>query len=89
MIAAICEAAGALIAGGDVVRTISRDLLRPDANLPPINFVLVMSAALLAAAAWIHLATFLGAPVSTTHSVIGGVWARASPRPGSTSWSGR
>jgi PiT family inorganic phosphate transporter len=73
VIAAICEAAGALIAGGDVVRTISRDLLRPDANLPPINFVLVMSAALLAAAAWIHLATFLGAPVSTTHSVIGGV----------------
>jgi PiT family inorganic phosphate transporter len=73
VIAAICEAAGALIAGGDVVRTISRDLLQPDANLPPINFVLVMSAALLAAAAWIHLATFLGAPVSTTHSVIGGV----------------
>jgi len=72
-IAAICEAAGALIAGGDVVRTISRDLLRPDAALPPIHFVLVMSAALLAAAAWIHLATFLGAPVSTTHSVIGGV----------------
>ncbi len=73
LIAAICEAAGALIAGGDVVRTISRDLLRPDAALPPLNFVLVMSAALLAAAAWIHLATFLGAPVSTTHSVIGGV----------------
>jgi PiT family inorganic phosphate transporter len=72
-IAAVCEAAGALIAGGDVVRTISRDLLLPDANLPAIHFVLVMSAALLAAAAWIHLATFLGAPVSTTHSVIGGV----------------
>jgi PiT family inorganic phosphate transporter len=72
-IAAVCEAAGALIAGGDVVRTISRDLLQPGANLPAINFVLVMSAALLAAAAWIHLATFLGAPVSTTHSVIGGV----------------
>jgi PiT family inorganic phosphate transporter len=73
LIAAVCEAAGALIAGGDVVRTISRDLLRPDANLPAINFVLVMSSALLAAAAWIHLATFLGAPVSTTHSVIGAV----------------
>ena len=32
VIAAICEAAGALIAGGDVVRTISRDLLQPDAG---------------------------------------------------------
>ncbi len=72
-IAAVCEAAGALIAGGDVVTTISRDLLQPDADLPPINFVLVMSAALLAAAVWVHLATFLGAPVSTTHSVVGGV----------------
>jgi PiT family inorganic phosphate transporter len=72
-IAAVFEMAGAMIAGGDVVATISRDLLRPDANLPAINFVLVMSAALLAAAAWIHLATFLGAPISTTHSVVGGV----------------
>lgn len=76
-IAAVCEASGALIAGGDVVKTISRDLLRPDINLPPIHFVLVMSAALLAAAVWTHLATFLGAPISTTHSVVGGVMGAA------------
>jgi PiT family inorganic phosphate transporter len=72
-IAAICEAAGAIIAGGDVVKTISRDILRPQEALPAVHFVLIMTAALLAAAIWIHLATFLGAPVSTTHAVVGGV----------------
>jgi inorganic phosphate transporter, PiT family len=73
VIAAIFEAAGALLAGGDVVKTVSRDLLRSDEALSALHFVLVMIAALLAAAMWIHLATILGAPVSTTHAIVGGV----------------
>ena len=72
-IAAFCEAAGALIAGGDVVNTVSRNLLRPDAAMSALDFILVMMSAFLAAALWINLATYLRAPVSTTHSVIGGV----------------
>ena len=72
-IAAICEAAGAVLAGGDVVNTVSRDMLRPEEGMPVVHFILVMTAALLAAAVWIHLATILGAPVSTTHSIVGGV----------------
>ena len=37
------------------------------------TFIYVMTAALLASAVWVNLATYLGAPVSTTHAVVGGV----------------
>jgi inorganic phosphate transporter, PiT family len=73
VIAVIFEAAGAILAGGDVVRTVSRSLLRPDETMEALQFILIMMSAILAAAMWIHLATILGAPVSTTHSVVGGV----------------
>jgi inorganic phosphate transporter, PiT family len=73
VIAAICEAAGALIAGGEVVATVSSGIIDPAAMPDAATFVVVMLAALLAAALWINIATLMGAPVSTTHSVIGGV----------------
>ncbi len=72
-IAAVCETAGALLAGGDVVRTVSRGIIAPEAVADPRYFVWAMMAALLAGALWINLATWLGAPVSTTHSIVGGV----------------
>ncbi len=73
VIAAVCEAAGAIIAGGDVVSTISKGIVDPERVPDPDTFVLAMLSALLAAALWINLATTIGAPVSTTHSVVGGV----------------
>jgi len=73
LIAAIFETAGALIAGGDVVKTVSTGILAPTAVPDAAHFVWAMMAALLAAALWLHLATWLGAPVSTTHSIVGGV----------------
>ncbi len=74
IIASIFEAGGALIAGGDVVGTIKKGIIDPAAfGNDPLIFVYAMSAALLAAALWLNLATWLKAPVSTTHSIVGGV----------------
>lgn len=73
LIAAVCEAAGALLAGGDVVRTISKGIISPDADISVAAFRDLMLSALFAAALWINLATALNAPVSTTHSIVGGV----------------
>ncbi|BBG66186.1 probable low-affinity inorganic phosphate transporter [Hydrogenimonas sp.] len=73
VIAAIFESAGALIAGGDVTGTIKKGIIDPAAFADPQYFVWAMTAALLAAALWLNLATWLRAPVSTTHSIVGGV----------------
>ncbi|WP_417259526.1 inorganic phosphate transporter [Celeribacter sp.] len=73
VIAALCESAGALLAGGDVVSTISKGIIDPAAVADTSIFVWAMMAALLSSALWVNLATWIGAPVSTTHSVVGGV----------------
>lgn len=72
-IAVVFESAGALIAGGDVVSTIAKGIIAPESMGTPTVFIWAMMAALLAAALWVNLATWVGAPVSTTHSVVGGV----------------
>ncbi|WP_375725333.1 inorganic phosphate transporter [Arcobacter sp. KX21116] len=73
IIAAIFEALGALVAGGDVVNTIKKGIINPDLISNPQIFVWAMTAALLSAALWLNFATSIGAPVSTTHSIVGGV----------------
>ena len=73
IIAAIFESAGALLAGGDVVSTISKGIIDPSGMADIQTFIWAMMAALLSAALWVNLATKVGAPVSTTHSVVGGV----------------
>lgn len=73
MIAAIFEASGAIIAGGDVVSTIKGGIIDPSSLEEGRAFVWLMTAALLAGALWLNLATWMGAPVSTTHSIVGGV----------------
>ncbi|MDA7426542.1 inorganic phosphate transporter [Thalassococcus lentus] len=72
-IAAVFESAGALIAGGDVVSTIAKGIIEPESMGTAEVFIWAMMAALLSAALWVNLATWVGAPVSTTHSVVGGV----------------
>jgi PiT family inorganic phosphate transporter len=73
IIAAIFEASGALVAGGDVVSTIKKGIIDPAMISNADAFVWLMLAALLAAAIWLNIATAVGAPVSTTHSIVGGV----------------
>jgi PiT family inorganic phosphate transporter len=73
IIAAIFESAGALLAGGDVVSTISKGIIDPTAIEQSSIFIWAMMAALISSAVWVNLATWIGAPVSTTHSVVGGV----------------
>ncbi len=73
LIAAVFECAGALIAGGEVVSTISKGIIDSSQVKSGQTFVWAMMSALLASAIWVNLATVLGAPVSTTHAVVGGV----------------
>jgi PiT family inorganic phosphate transporter len=72
IIAAIFEFAGAFIAGGNVTKTIRKGIIDPTPILGnPEILVWGMLSALLAAALWLTVASWMGWPVSTTHSIIG------------------
>ncbi len=90
VLAAIFEAAGAFIAGGEVVKTIKKGIIDISAfGGNPDSFIWAMMAALLAAALWLNFATMMKAPVSTTHSIVGGVMGAGIAAAGFTivSWS--
>ena len=74
IIAAIFEFAGAFLAGGQVTKTIRKGII--DADLlsgTPELLVYGMLAALLAAGIWLLVASRLGWPVSTTHTIVGAI----------------
>lgn len=73
LVAAVFEAMGAIVAGGEVVGTIKGGIIDSQQITDAALFAWVMFAALLAGALWLNLATAIGAPVSTTHSIIGAV----------------
>jgi len=73
-LAAVFEFAGAFLVGGHVTDTVRKGIVSPSVfQGEPELFILGMLAALLAAGIWLNLSTFLGLPVSTTHSIIGAV----------------
>jgi len=77
-VAAIFEVSGAMIAGGAVTDTIRSGIvdlstLIAAPSFDALDFVLIMMAALLAAGGWLLIATNKGWPVSTTHSIVGGI----------------
>lgn len=74
VIAMIFEFAGAYLAGGEVTSTIRKGIIDSAYFIDiPEYLVLGMIASLLAAGLWLGLASWLGWPVSTTHSIIGAI----------------
>ena len=74
IIAIVFEFAGAILAGGEVTATIRKGIL--DAALfndSPHLLIYGMLASLLAAGCWLLIASSLGWPVSTTHSIVGAI----------------
>ncbi|MDX1653824.1 MAG: inorganic phosphate transporter [Candidatus Competibacteraceae bacterium] len=74
IIAAIFEFTGAFLAGGEVTSTIRKGII--DTGLltgQPELLVYGMLASLLAAGIWLLVASQLGWPVSTTHSIVGAI----------------
>lgn len=74
LIAMVFEFAGAYLAGGEVTSTIRKGIIDSTYFIDqPHILVFGMISALLAAGLWLLLATYLGWPVSTTHSIVGAI----------------
>ena len=78
IVAAIFEFAGAFFAGDAVTDTVRKGILYIedfDTISPAFanDLMYAFIAAMMAAAVWLTIATRLGLPVSTTHSIIGGI----------------
>ncbi|WP_257904319.1 inorganic phosphate transporter, PitA family [Campylobacter lari] len=73
IIAAVFELSGAVFAGGEVTNTIRSGIVVLPDGINPMVFVCVMLSALLSSGIWLFVATKKGLPISTTHSIIGGI----------------
>ncbi len=74
LVAAIAEFAGAVLVGGHVSDTVRKAMVDPNLFADvPMHLVYGMISALIAASIWLHIASSLGWPVSTTHSIVGAV----------------
>ncbi len=89
IIAMIFEFAGAYLAGGEVTSTIRKGIIDPAlfVDIPEL-LVFGMISALLAAATWLLVASILGWPVSTTHSIVGAIigFAAIGISPDTVAW---
>ena len=74
IIAMIFEFAGAYLAGGEVTSTIRKGIIDPTIlSDTPELLVFGMLASLLAAGTWLLVASMMGWPVSTTHTIVGAI----------------
>ncbi|HUT54263.1 MAG TPA: inorganic phosphate transporter [bacterium] len=75
VLAGICELLGAVLVGGHVTQTIRNGIVDPAVFATDVNVLIAgMLSALVGAALWLHIATYFGLPVSTTHSIVGSVF---------------
>ncbi|MDN3651755.1 inorganic phosphate transporter [Thalassotalea ponticola] len=74
IVAMIFEFAGAYLAGGEVTSTIRKGIIDASYFVDiPEQLVFGMISALLAAGTWLLVASYMGWPVSTTHSIVGAI----------------
>jgi PiT family inorganic phosphate transporter len=74
VLAAVCNFAGAVLVGGHVTDTVRSGIIETQTFADdPMMLAYGMLCALLAASLWLNLASFLGMPVSTTHSIVGAI----------------
>ena len=74
LVAAVFEFSGAVLAGGEVTSTIRKGIIDASSlSGTPEVLIFGMLAALLAAGCWLFVASRLGWPVSTTHSIVGAI----------------
>jgi PiT family inorganic phosphate transporter len=74
VLAGICNFCGAVLVGSHVTDTVRKGIIDTQAfAADPMVLAHGMVCALLAAAVWLNLASYVGMPVSTTHSIVGAV----------------
>lgn len=73
IIASVLNFVGAVFLGSQVATTISTGIIAPEMVLDKMTLMLGMLAALLSSGLWVLIATMTGLPVSSTHSIVGGI----------------
>ncbi|HUF49729.1 MAG TPA: inorganic phosphate transporter [Longimicrobiales bacterium] len=81
IVAGVLEFSGAVLIGASVTQTVSKGIVDttlfevtgPWGEQGPMLLAVGMLCALVGAAGWLHMATNMGLPVSTTHSIVGAV----------------
>ncbi len=86
IIAGVLNFLGAVFVGGHVTETIRKGIVDPSSLNSPNIVVYGALSALLAASLWITIATWKELPVSTTHSIVGGLIGFGIVAGGAINW---
>ncbi|CAK7903291.1 phosphate permease Pho89p [[Candida] anglica] len=93
ILAGLCEFLGAVLVGSRVSDTIRSKIVNVDIfSDDPAVLMLSMACALVGSSIWLTIATSIGMPVSTTHSIVGGTIGACIAAKGATNvnwkWGG-